>query len=317
ALLKVVRGPAWPELSTAAAIGGDELLEVRIAQLESGREPRIPLSRWRLALSLATMCAGAVERGRLREAEQRAAKNAAELAAEQERFLDSAAHLEALVESDRLKTGILRAVSHDLATPLATVTLQIEALERELIDFPDNLGRVTALRQDIGMLRHRIENLLAMARIESGTYEPHPEPVPPSDLFRLVRHHLAVVAPSRPLEIRTEPGTPDLYIDPSLALEILGNLVDNAHRASAEGVAVELVAFPRPGLVVVEVLDRGHGLRGSGTMTEGDAAPSGLGLDIARSLAEASRAVLELGPREGGGTVARILIPAFDEESES
>src|SRR5205807_10105183 len=41
ALLKVVRGPAWSELEVAAAIGGPELLEVRVAQLESGREPRV------------------------------------------------------------------------------------------------------------------------------------------------------------------------------------------------------------------------------------------------------------------------------------
>ena len=41
ALFKVVRGPAWPELQTAAAIGGPELLDVRVAQLESGTEPRV------------------------------------------------------------------------------------------------------------------------------------------------------------------------------------------------------------------------------------------------------------------------------------
>jgi beta-lactamase regulating signal transducer with metallopeptidase domain len=39
ALYKVVRGPTWPELSTAAAIGGDDILDIRIAQLEAGREP--------------------------------------------------------------------------------------------------------------------------------------------------------------------------------------------------------------------------------------------------------------------------------------
>lgn len=43
ALLKVVRGPAWPELRTAAAIGGPDLLEVRLAQLETGSEPRLSL----------------------------------------------------------------------------------------------------------------------------------------------------------------------------------------------------------------------------------------------------------------------------------
>jgi beta-lactamase regulating signal transducer with metallopeptidase domain len=53
ALLKVVRGPQWPELSTAAAIGGPELLDVRVAQLETGTEPPLSgLTRWRIALSV-------------------------------------------------------------------------------------------------------------------------------------------------------------------------------------------------------------------------------------------------------------------------
>jgi Zn-dependent protease with chaperone function len=51
ALLKVVRGPEWPELATAAAVGGPELLDIRVAQLESGREPPAPLSRAMLILS--------------------------------------------------------------------------------------------------------------------------------------------------------------------------------------------------------------------------------------------------------------------------
>lgn len=236
------------------------------------------------------------------------------LAAEQERFLASATHLEALVESDRLKTGILRAVSHDLATPLATITLQIEALERVLEDSPVVLGRVSSLRQDIGMLRRRIENLLAMARIESGVYRPHPEPLPAADLFRLTRHHLSIVAPSRSIEITIAADTPDLFVDPSLALEILGNLVDNAHRASPEGARLELEARGEGSEVVIEVLDRGSGLRGKGNMSEGDVTPSGLGLEIARSLAAASRSVLELESRTGGGTTARLRVPAFMEE---
>jgi Zn-dependent protease with chaperone function len=53
ALFKVVRGPGWPELGTAAAIGGPELLDVRVAQLESGSEPRLAIVSVRhVALSL-------------------------------------------------------------------------------------------------------------------------------------------------------------------------------------------------------------------------------------------------------------------------
>lgn len=53
ALLKVVRGPSWPELSTAAAIGGPELLDVRVQQLESGREPKLGLPQRAILLSAA------------------------------------------------------------------------------------------------------------------------------------------------------------------------------------------------------------------------------------------------------------------------
>lgn len=237
------------------------------------------------------------------------------LAAEQERLLQTTSHLEALEESDRLKTAILRAVSHDLATPLATITIEIEALERELAGIPGMEPRVRSLRQDVGMLRRRIENLLAMARIESGTYRPHPEPLPAADLFRTVRHHLDIVAPGRPVEVRIDPECPDLHIDPSLAVEIVGNLVDNAHRASPDGAAIELVARCERGgdRVVIEVLDRGRGLEGAGMMIEGDSRPSGLGLEIARSLSHASRAELALMPRDGGGALARLSAPAFVE----
>lgn len=55
ALFKVVKGPAWPELGSAAAIGGPELLDVRVAQLESGREPATQLSRAALVLSALTL----------------------------------------------------------------------------------------------------------------------------------------------------------------------------------------------------------------------------------------------------------------------
>jgi Zn-dependent protease with chaperone function len=55
ALFKVVRGPSWPELGSAAAIGGPELLDERVAQLESGREPRSQLSRGALIASAAAL----------------------------------------------------------------------------------------------------------------------------------------------------------------------------------------------------------------------------------------------------------------------
>lgn len=240
----------------------------------------------------------------------------AALALDHERMLLEAAHVEALRESDEVKTSLLRAISHDLATPFTALALELEALQREAADDGRLAARLAGLRRDAALLRRRIENLLAMARIEAGSYAPRPEPVPPADLFRSVRDHLAPVSGGRPIEVSVAADCPDLWVDPSLALEILVNLVDNAHRASPEGLAVELAAAPRDGgaRLSIEVRDRGAGLgasgRALGEVRLADLPARGLGLEICRAFTRASAGELTLVTRPGGGTVARLELPA-------
>jgi two-component system sensor histidine kinase KdpD len=235
------------------------------------------------------------------------------LAIERERFLAESAHMQALEEGDALKTSLLRAVSHDLATPLTAVALQIERL-RSLVD-----GEAVVVVKDIaehtGRLRRRIENLLAMARLEARSVVPRPEPTPAADLFRSVREHLPLVVQNRRIEIRIDRETPDVFVDPSLALEILANLIENAHQASPHDAAIELTAFRHPldpERVRIEVADRGPGLRPETDVTKdpSDTPRRGLGLEIARNLATASGGQVTLANRAGGGAIARVDLPA-------
>ena len=203
--------------------------------------------------------------------------------------------LEALRESDALKTALLRAVSHDLSTPLTAISLQVERLQKKL-----DPSTVDELAEQTERLKRRIENLLAMARLEAGTSVPHPEPTPPADLFRAVREHLPLV-PN--LKVAVSDGCPDVFADPSLALEVLVNLVENAHRAAPRDSVIELVAHPSSRTRVrIEVLDRGPGF----TETEG----TGLGLVIARSFAAANGGAVTLEKRPGGGAMALLELPA-------
>src|SRR5205814_2877047 len=101
------------------------------------------------------------------------------LAVERERFLAESAHMQALREGDALKTSLLRAVSHDLTTPLTAISLQLERL-RTLIHDP----AVDAISEETARLRRRIENLLALARLEARNAVPRPEPAPAADLLR-------------------------------------------------------------------------------------------------------------------------------------
>jgi two-component system sensor histidine kinase KdpD len=228
------------------------------------------------------------------------------LAVEHEHYLEENAHVEALRESERLKTSLLRAISHDLTTPLTAITIHTEALKRSAERDAELQAPVAGIAGETGRLRRRIDNLLSMARLEAGKAKPRREPTPPADLFRAVRENLPVVS----MTVRVDDDCPDANVDPSLALEILVNLIENADRASPKGVPVELHAGVHPldrAQVRIEVLDRGPGLPAE---TTGDVAPRGLGLEIARSLAAANGGSIGLAPREGGGTVARLDLPA-------
>jgi two-component system sensor histidine kinase KdpD len=234
------------------------------------------------------------------------------LALEREKLLEQRAHVEALREADEMRTALLRAVSHDLSTPLTAMTLQVEGLQRQLAGHP-SAHSAAALASDLARLRRRVENLLSLARIETGGLAPRPEPIPPPDLFRAARES-AGAASGRPFEVRVDPSCPDVWADPSLALEIIVNLVQNAHEASPAGIPLELVAAAHasgPERVRLGVLDRGPGLGVAAEAVDAGHAPRrGLGLQIAARFAEASGGSVTLARRPGGGTCAWVDLPA-------
>lgn len=243
------------------------------------------------------------------------------LAVERERFIEENAHVQALRESETLKTSLLRAISHDLTTPLTAITLHTEALRRKAENDAELKSPVAGIAAETGRLRRRIDNLLAMARLEAGKAKPRREPTPPADLFRAVRENLPLVFESRPVTVRVEDDCPDANVDPSLTLEILVNLIENAHRVSPAAAPLELIARAHPldpAQVRIEVLDRGPGLPAGVADADGnllagatsDIAQRGLGLEIARSLAAANGGSIGITPRQGGGTVARLDVPA-------
>jgi two-component system sensor histidine kinase KdpD len=239
------------------------------------------------------------------------------LAVERERFLEENAHLEALRQSEGLKTSLLRAVSHDLRSPLTAIGLSIEALRRRLAGETGARPALDDLARESGRLTRRIDNLLALARLEAGRSAPHPEPTPPADLFRTAREGLPLVLDAHPVHVSVGADCPDVLADPSLVAEVLVNLVENAARAAPEGSAIELTAARHPvepRLVRLEVADRGPGvvpqIRAGEDADLSDVGRRGLGLEIARGLTSANGGHLALHPRPGGGTIARVDLPA-------
>jgi two-component system sensor histidine kinase KdpD len=237
------------------------------------------------------------------------------LAMEREQLLLQRAHVEALRETESMRTALLRAVSHDLSTPLTAITVQVASLERQLAG-QGTARTVGLLAEEVARLRRRIDNLLSMARLETGSIAARPEPIPPPDLFRAARESLGASAPAAEFVVHVAPGCPDALADPSLALEIMVNLVENARRVSPAGETIELVADRSPAdpkMVRLGVLDRGRGIvSDAAELDPSETRPVGFGLEIARRFAEANGGAVVLEPRAGGGTCAWLDLPSAE-----
>ena len=295
----------------AAAVGRHR----RVIELPSrfGRDLGIPL-RVADRVSGAFMIRGIAGA----EAALESAASLLSFAIERERFLEERSHVEARRESDELKTSLLQAVSHDLKSPLTVLAVESEALERSGVTHPNAQQHVRAIRGQVGRIQRRIDNLLSVARFEAGVIAPRSEPTPAADLFRVARESLPTVTAVRPIHASVEDDTPDVLADPSLVVEIIVNLLENAHQASPEGETVGLSARSSPerdGRVWIEIEDRGEGLsmESARALRSADVTSftrGGLGMELARRLAVLSGGSVEWFPRPGGGTTARVELPA-------
>jgi len=265
------------------------------------------------------------------------------LAIERDRLIEQSTRSEALAASDRLKTALLRAVSHDLRSPLTAMAIGIEALLRETpASSPDHL-RLLVVARERERLGRRVDQLLTAARLEAGLLHPHLEPIPAAELFRAARENLELVLADRKVEVEIARDCPELATDAALVVEALVNLIENAARVSPPQSDLRLSAMAEAGAggagaengaqgppkVVLEVADRGPGLPAGLAEQFADSASrrrastshplpgfleggrGGLGLEIVRQVATACGGSFELRDRSEGGASARLVLPAF------
>ena len=231
-------------------------------------------------------------------------------------FNAMAGRLGLLIEGQR---QFANSVSHQLRTPLTALRLRLEQAQ-ELTDEDTELGSILdASRHEADRLQEMVEQLLALARLESGS-----TPTVTVQVSEIVSSRIAMwepLAQEKNVTLRSNvpAGTECSAIDGALE-QIIDNYIDNALSVAPEGSVIDVVVSRVGAHVVLDVLDHGSGLseteRGSaferfwrGKNSE-NTAGTGLGLSIVRQLAVASGATVELLPRHDGapGTCARVTL---------
>ncbi|TML15754.1 MAG: GAF domain-containing protein [Actinobacteria bacterium] len=231
------------------------------------------------------------------------------------------ATVEELRRLSALRADFVALVSHELKSPITAVIGSAKTLQdrwRELT--PEQRDSfLTLIDHETNRLADLVTDVLDMSRIESGQFSYSFGDV---DLGELVQQSAAAAASAQD-EVKVTPlvhrPLPLVRGDRDRLRQVLGNLLDNAVKYSPAGGEVEVEALAENGRISVEVRDRGPGIASEhyalifekfGRVRGEHAKPgTGLGLFIARSIAEAHGGSLEVRPREGEGTAFALELP--------
>lgn len=223
---------------------------------------------------------------------------------------------------ERVRRDFVANLSHELKTPLTAIRGFSETLlDSQLEDSPERKRFLEIIREHAVRLSRLTDDLLRLARIEAGKLEPDPSPVQLPRLAESVVESARMKAGSRILVVESPQDPLRIQTDPSLVVDILQNLVDNAIQYSPDGSRVEVSMHRAGNEVRVAVTDHGAGIprRHQHRIFERfyrvDTARSravggtGLGLAIARHLAELLGGSIRLRSTPGRGSRFTLVLP--------
>ena len=282
------RGPAIT--AVVAAILGHDLLFV---------DPRgtFSVARADEALGLVLLLFVAVVTAQLADGARRGAETAREAALAR--------------RSDALKTALLRAVTHNLRTPLASIKASVSGLRQPDATFPDEdrAELLAEIEEEADRLDRLVTNLLDASRLEAGglTVSRHPQDL--AELVGAAVERIQSRLAGRQVQVHIPEELPPVACDYAQIDQVVTNLLENALLHTPPGTPVVARAERDNGVVRVEVVDRGPGIPAADRERlfhpfergRSRAPGTGLGLTIARGFVEAhgGQLWLEEGPEAG------------------
>jgi two-component system sensor histidine kinase KdpD len=243
------------------------------------------------------------------------------LAIERARLAEDAERAHVRAETERLRNLLLSSVSHDLRTPLASITGAASTLleNDERLDAGTRRDLLETLHEEADRLNRLVQNLLEMTRLESGAMQLHTEWHSVEELVGAALGRFGKALARRPVTTRVPPELPLVPMDDVLIEQVLINLLDNALKYTPAESPIEVSAEDGGGAVLIEVADRGPGLppgeerRIFEKFHRTEAAPTvrgaGLGLAICRGIVQAHGGRIWAENRPGGGVTVRFTLP--------
>ena len=235
-------------------------------------------------------------------------------------YFDIAQKTTVQMESERLRNSLLSAISHDLRTPLASLVGLADTLQ---MTHPAPTGQqlevIQSMRNSATRMNALVNNLLDMARLESGAVQLNRQWQPLEEVIGSALGACAHALEKRPITVNLSPDLPLLHFDAGLLERVLVNVLENACKYTPEGTPIEIRARAESDNVVVCIDDHGPGLpRGREEAIfekfergrRESATPGvGLGLAICRAIMQAHGGTIRGETLREGGASFIITLP--------
>jgi two-component system sensor histidine kinase KdpD len=249
-----------------------------------------------------------------------AVANQAASAIERESLAEKARQAQLLEETDRLQQALLNSISHNLRTPLASITGALSSLAEDSGRLSETASQVLlgTAREEAERLNRFVGNLLDMTRLEARAMRINIEPCDVQDVIGAALAQLGERGRKRSIAIDAPASLPFVPMDFVLIAQTLVNVLDNAIKYSPPEAPITVRAEVRDRDLDIAVTDCGIGIpssdldrvfdkfyRGSQTGVTG----SGLGLSISKGFVEAHGGSIRAEAQPTGGTLVRVTLP--------
>jgi two-component system, OmpR family, sensor histidine kinase KdpD len=234
-----------------------------------------------------------------------------------------------LREKEKLQSTLLNSISHDLRTPLVSITGALSSLkdDGQHLNEAARQDMLEAAYEDAERLNRLVGNLLEMSRLQAGSLQLKREFYDIQEIISVARAQLRNVLNKREVKVDIAPNLPLLWVDLVLFAQVLVNLLDNASKYSPVNSPIEIRAYPHKDSVIIEIADRGIGIpeeelrhifeKFYRASTANGRSGSGLGLSICEGLVELHNGKIHAENRKDGGARFLIQFPVIQAENVS
>jgi two-component system sensor histidine kinase KdpD len=224
-------------------------------------------------------------------------------------------------ETEKLYTTLLNSISHDLRTPLASITGVLSSLREDASLLPEaaRTELINTAWEETERLNRLVGNLLDMTRLESGAMQIIRQPVDLEDLVGVALDQMRARLKERAVHTNLPPNLSLAPMDFVLMAQVLVNLLDNAVKYSPAGTPIGIDVHEEPLEIIISVRNEGMGIPDEEAekvfdkfyrlKRRDDVGGTGLGLSICKGIVEAHNGRIWLENQAESGLAAVIALP--------